>query len=141
MRQLTLLRHGRAEGPGRRYEDFDRPLDPVGLAEVQAAAAQIAALPHPPTLCLASPALRTLQTARVLVSALGLAPQALKLEQRLYLATPQTLRAVLAELAAEAPRVLLVGHNPGLSELAGALAATPGEVSLGTGRWIQCPLP
>ncbi len=140
MRQLTLLRHGRAEWPAGRYADFDRPLDPTGIAQVEHSAMQIAALPHPPTLCLASDAARTRETAQRLAHALGLPAEAVRFEHRLYLAAPEVIRQVLAEQAARRRYVVLVGHNPGLSELAGELAGTPGSVGLGTGQWRQYPM-
>jgi phosphohistidine phosphatase len=140
VRQLTLLRHGRAEWPASRYADFDRPLDPKGIAQVEHSAAQIAALPHRPTLCLASDAARTRETAQILARALQLPAKAVLFDHRLYLATPEVIRQVLEEHAARRPHVVLVGHNPGLSDLAGELAGKPGSVGLGTGQWRQCRL-
>ena len=137
MRRLTLLRHGRAEWPAGRYEDFDRPLDAVGIAQAKRAGDQLAQLPHPPTLCLASAALRTLQTARLAAHALKLDASALHVDRRLYLASAETILEVLEDLAGDARQVLLVGHNPGLSDLAGMLAGKPGAVGLATGEWRQ----
>jgi phosphohistidine phosphatase len=137
MRHLTLLRHARAHWPPGRYADHDRPLDHKGIAQARAAATAIAEGAHPPDLILCSSALRTRQTAQFLREALALKSQRLICDPRLYLASPRTLIKVLQELSADARHVVLVGHNPGLSELA-EQAGAAGE--LGTADFVQLGL-
>jgi phosphohistidine phosphatase len=71
-----------------------------------------------PSLILSSPATRALQTAELVASALGYAREEIALEPRLYLAEPATLIAVIAGQSAETETLLVVGHNPGLTDLA-----------------------
>jgi phosphohistidine phosphatase len=120
--QLTLIRHARAMTADIRTTDFDRPLDRRGLAEAAEMARRCRELGHIPDRLVASPALRAVQTADCFVRALELPAAAVRLEPRCYLAeAPQLLEAVRA-----APSVcrhlFLVGHNPGLSDLARRLA-------------------
>ncbi len=45
-------------------------------------------------------------------------------DERIYEASPQTLLAVIKETGPEVRTLLMVGHNPGLQELAALLVAT-----------------
>jgi phosphohistidine phosphatase len=137
--RLSLLRHGRAEWPAGRYADFDRPLDPVGLREAAAAAAAVAALDPPSTLLLHSSAVRTTQTAMAVRDAHADGQLTMISEPRLYLAGPRRLCEILDELAVEAAHVVLVGHNPGLSELAQRMPGAQGR-DLATGQWVSAQL-
>lgn len=137
--RLSLLRHGRAEWPAGRYADFDRPLDTVGQSEAAAAAAALAALEPAGTVLLHSSAVRTTQTAMAVRDAHPAGQLTMISERRLYMASPRRICEILDELAGEAAHVLLVGHNPGLSDLAQRM---PGAqvADLATGEWITAQL-
>lgn len=135
MLRLTLLRHAKAEPLQSGGQDFDRPLTSRGIEQAAEAAAQLAHLRHPPTLLLSSTARRTRQTAEAVRKALQLPAQRLVLDDRLYLARVRTLREVLRELGS-GEHVLLVGHNPGLSELARQLDESRQE-DLATGEFCK----
>jgi phosphohistidine phosphatase len=68
-----------------------------------------------------SPARRTRETAEILRSALGLPLQAFREVGALYLAAPPILRLQIAAVEPGIHRLVIIGHNPGLSELADAL--------------------
>lgn len=141
MTRLTLLRHGRAEWPAGRYRDFDRPLDELGLEQARRAGEAIGRLqPELPVVVIHSAALRTTQTAQGVLATLGATPRLLQAEPALYDATPGTLHAVLGQFRIQHPdaHLLLVGHNPGISELArrfGLLTSTGFE----PGQWASGP--
>ena len=137
-RRLTLLRHGNASA-GAVGGDFHRPLDARGRQEVAAAATTIAEF-HRPDLIVASNALRTLETAHVLAAALDYPVASITLESQLYLADCATLRSRLLALSDEHHHVVLVGHNPGLSELAHEWlrAADEGDFFTGLGTGGGC---
>ncbi|MFM8518563.1 MAG: SixA phosphatase family protein, partial [Nevskiaceae bacterium] len=97
---------------------------------------------------LASPARRTRESAAALqrvwntpASAADIArartPVELQFEPRLYLASLDTLRDIINQKIAERPHLLLVGHNPGLSDL---LQHFDVHRALGTGDWHSLPL-
>ena len=75
-------------------------------------------------------AVRTVETAKILAHVLGFDLARIRHDDRAYLAEADTLLAIVRGAPAGAARVLLVGHNPGLSTLAGRLDATaePGEM-------------
>ena len=115
MRELILLRHAHAEPASTGQADLDRPLSPEGLAEAEAAGRWLAEHKRVPDCVLCSPARRTRETLEAVLAAVGYVDQ--RLEPRIYEATPGTL-AELVDEHHEVDRLLLVGHTPGLDELA-----------------------
>jgi phosphohistidine phosphatase len=131
---LYLLRHAKA-APQRIDGDRDRPLAPAGRRDAQALAAWIAERRLAPALVLCSPALRARQTLDIIAPAFA-APSRIAEEDGLYLATAPQLLARLNDLPPNLESVMLIGHNPGLHELASILTdATSGPLGarLGAG--------
>ena len=137
--RLTLLRHGRADWPAGQYADFDRPLDTVGLREAATAGTALAELVPTATLLLHSPAARTTETAIQIRRALREPSLQVIADQRLYLASAQRICAALDDWAREAAHVVVIGHNPGLSDLGRYLPGASGRM-LGTGQWASAQL-
>lgn len=121
--RLTLVRHGHAENKGSGQRDFDRALDRRGLAEVTEMARRCLDLDLLPDLLIASAALRTVQTAEAFGRILGRAPSQRLIEPALYLAEAPTLLDRICEVPDTIPHVMVVGHNPGLGDLACRLAS------------------
>ncbi|TWH99756.1 phosphohistidine phosphatase SixA [Luteimonas cucumeris] len=115
MRQLILLRHAHAEPATPGQADLDRPLSPEGLAEAEAAGRWLAEQGLVPDRALCSPSRRTRETLEAVLARVGYVDQ--RLEAGIYEATPGTL-AALADSHREAERLLVIGHNPGLEQLA-----------------------
>ncbi|MCA1713704.1 MAG: histidine phosphatase family protein [Gammaproteobacteria bacterium] len=115
MRELILLRHAHAEPAASGQSDMDRPLSAEGHAEAEAAGTWLRDHGLVPDRVLCSPARRTRETLEAVLAAIGYVDQ--RLEDGVYDATPGTL-AALADSHREAGRLLLVGHNPGLEQLA-----------------------
>ena len=74
-----------------------------------------------PDLLLTSTALRARETADYLAAALDIERSRIRVERRIYLASPGELLKVIAALDDSLASVLLVGHNPGLTDLANML--------------------
>ena len=123
MRRLLLLRHAKAERlqPGGR--DQDRALTERGCAAAKTLGAYLARHHSIPDCAVVSTAARTRETWTRLAKAFGHAPPA-RFEDRLYDASPHAMLEVIKETAAEIGTLLVVGHNPGLQELAAMLVAT-----------------
>lgn len=115
MRELILLRHAHAEPLSAGQADLDRPLSHEGLAEAEAAGRWLAEHGLVPDCVLCSPARRTRETLEAVLGVIGYVEQ--RLEDTMYDATSGTL-AALADTHRDAERLLLVGHNPGLEQLA-----------------------
>lgn len=118
MRELILLRHAHADEAIPGQADIDRPLSSEGLAEAEAAAVWLLEQNLTPDRVLCSPSRRTRETMEAVLAKVGYVDQ--RLEDGMYEATSGTL-AGLAETHREAERLLLVGHNPGLEQLAALL--------------------
>lgn len=115
MRELILLRHAHAGSAAAGQTDLDRPLSGEGLAEAEAAGRWLAGNGRVPDLALCSPARRTRETLEAVLAQIGYVDQ--RLEDEIYEASPGTL-AALADRHRGVERLLLVGHNPGLEQLA-----------------------
>ncbi|MEJ1976711.1 MAG: histidine phosphatase family protein [Acetobacteraceae bacterium] len=126
MRQLLLLRHAKSSWDDPQLPDHARPLNLRGREAAKAMAQAMRALGLAPDVVLVSSARRTLQT----LAALEPWDETPLIEpmDALYLAPAAEILAVVRNAAPAARCVLLVGHNPGLHDLAmllaGAHAAT-----------------
>lgn len=117
--ELILIRHAHAEAQAPSGRDIDRPLSALGRTQAAAGAAWLAGHGIAGARVLCSPALRTRQTFEALRRELpGLE---LIEEAGIYEATPGELISII-ESHRPAPRILLVGHNPGLESLVSLLA-------------------
>ena len=120
MRQLLLLRHAKSSWDDPRLPDHARPLNARGRRAAAGMAEAMRDLGLAPDVVLVSSARRTLQTLE------GIAPiegsPLVEPMDALYLAPWPTLMDVLRGVRETARSVLLIGHNPGLHELAMALA-------------------
>jgi phosphohistidine phosphatase len=134
MRRVTLVRHAQAAGTAASGKDFDRPLTQSGVAEARSAAAALLAQPLAPDLLVTSAAVRTVQTATLLQD-VAFPGTRLVAEPALYLADAGTLLAYLQALDDDLAHVLVVCHNPGISECCSLLAADGRDASLGTAAW------
>lgn len=120
MRELILLRHAHAESAAPGQDDIDRPLSRQGQAEAEMAGRWLKTENLVPDLVLCSPSRRTRETLEQVLQVIGYADQ--RQEARIYEATPGTLIQV-ADEHREVGRVLLVGHNPGLEQVAALLSS------------------
>lgn len=119
-KRLRLLRHGKSSWDVSGLGDHDRPLAPRGRRAAAALAAHLAAGRQRPALVVCSPAARARQTLELVLPALD-GPD-VEFEPALYHASLERLRRLVAALPDAVDDVMLVGHNPGLQELALDLA-------------------
>jgi len=127
MRRLMLLRHAKTEraAPGER--DRDRKLMKRGRADAPLIGAYMEHHRLTPDLALVSPATRAQETWALVAGAFAKTPRLVS-DERIYNASPETLLAVIAG-ARKADTLLLVGHNPGLQDLAVRMIAA-GDVDM-----------
>ena len=123
MRRLFLLRHAKAERSEPGMEDRGRKLIERGRKDAAKVGAYMASHALIPDWVIASPSARTQETWKIASGAIRPAPAAASVE-RLYDATPHAILGVVREAPAAAHALLVVGHNPGLHELALMLIAS-----------------
>lgn len=116
MNTLYLLRHAKAETQGA-GGDQERKLAEAGIKDAKTMAAAMVEARVSPELVLCSESARTRQTLELVLPALKPAPR-IVCEDELYLADAKHLLARLRHVPEDTRSVLLVGHNPGLQELA-----------------------
>ena len=128
MRRLLLLRHAKTENDAPSGQDQDRRLDDRGRLDATAIGGWISR--HPaflPDAVLVSPAVRALQTWEIVREAIKThaPPPRIEFPAELYGADPaQLLQMIRMAEATDPRRLMLVGHNPGMHELALALAGS-----------------
>ena len=129
MRQLLLLRHAKSSWDDAKLADRDRLLSDRGRRNAGTMRKAMRQFGLAPDLVLVSPARRTLQT----LEALEPWDETPLIEhvEALYLATQPQLLAVLRDIPETVRSVLLIGHNPGMHDLARALieGAAPTKAS------------
>ena len=129
MKVLYLLRHAKSSWSDGSLPDHDRPLGPRGKKATRALVRHLAGTGAEPALVLCSTALRARQTLDGVLPALG-AEVDVWYEDSLYGASDDELLARLRKLPPAVPSAMVVGHNPGLADLAVELVGGGDEAAL-----------
>ncbi|MGE5245234.1 MAG: phosphohistidine phosphatase SixA [Betaproteobacteria bacterium] len=122
MHELYLIRHGLAEDRGEAWPDDEkRPLTSHGVARLKKEARGLARLGVQFDVILTSPLVRTRQTAEVVAAAFDPRPPVVTSDG---LSPDAPAQALLTDLEKHSrrERIALIGHEPGIGELAGRLA-------------------
>jgi len=126
--KLYVMRHGPAEEQAHSGVDGDRALSTAGRARVRAVAETLTQLGEEPLFIVSSPLVRAVQTAEIVALVTKLGDRDGILEVRRGIAPGGDGAAMAHALVAEGrKRVMLVGHEPDLSELVGALVGSFGR--------------
>jgi phosphohistidine phosphatase len=135
MHMLHLLRHAKSSWKDD-VDDRDRRLNRRGREAARRIARHLPAAVGALDLVLCSSARRTRETLDLVLAEFTSRPRSL-IEDELYEANREKLMARLRRLGEEDRNVLLIGHNPGLHELAVALADThsPRFPALSSGKF------
>jgi phosphohistidine phosphatase len=121
MKRLFLLRHAKSSWDDPELADHDRPLAPRGRRAAKLIAEHMARQGATPALVLCSSARRTRETLELIAPALG-EGISVQIERELYAASDQGLLKRLRAAEDSIESLLLIGHNPGMQELALSLA-------------------
>jgi len=122
MKQLLLVRHAKSERAAAGVKDMDRPLSARGLSDVPVMARKLAnrladsgvALPER---IVASSACRTRETAEQFAAHLGLSEDRIQLDPQIYIAGESRLLQICRALDDDLDVVMLIGHNPAITDL------------------------
>jgi len=123
MKQLILTRHATAQPEQFPGKDFERKLSESGVTESKLLGNFLTGKGVEPELLLTSSALRTLGTAEILKDTAGWNQVELKSFILLYNAGFQQILNYIKEVPPQISRLMLVAHNPGISQLATVLSA------------------
>ena len=128
MKRLALFRHAKTERDSDSGRDFDRRLADRGRSDARRLGEEIRELGLKFDLILSSPAARAAETAEIA----GLTP---RFDQRIYNASAGELLAMVQDCDDSMSSIMLIGHNPGLEQLASRLIGR--HVEMPTGSMIE----
>ena len=123
---LYIVRHAKSSWKTDGLDDFHRPINGRGRKAAPAMGHYMQQHGIQPDLILCSAAIRARETLELILTALDVEPR-IEIEEDLYLASAGTLLERLRRLGDGPDSVMLIGHNPGLHDLALSLAAPGGE--------------
>jgi phosphohistidine phosphatase len=121
MKTLILIRHAKSSWKHLDLPDLLRPLNKRGLRDAPRMGERLARQEIEPDAIITSPATRALMTAETIALEIGYPQEKVRVDERLYEASTFDLIEVIQELDEHVDRVMLFGHNPGLTELANDL--------------------
>lgn len=117
MKTLLIVRHAKSSWDHPDMDDFDRPLNERGFRNAPEMARRLVLRELLPELILSSPALRAIATARLFNQQFGRMNDGLKMEKSIYEASRQDLVKLIARQNPDLQIIMIIGHNPGLSDL------------------------
>ena len=121
--RLMLLRHAKSEKAEAGEVDWERHLNARGQSDAPLVGAYMAHHGLIPDLALISASVRTRETWERIVGELPSRPRE-KFEERLYNASRAAILAVIKEVAPKVGTLMLLGHNPGVHDVARQLIAS-----------------
>lgn len=124
MKTVLLMRHAKSSWDNPAMDDHERPLNPRGLGAAPRMGQLIKDEGLCPQVIVSSTAVRAQSTARLVAEACGFEDEIVFTDD-LYLAPPSRYLDIVWNLADDCDCVLLVGHNPGISELASGICGEP----------------
>jgi phosphohistidine phosphatase len=133
MLRLTLVRHAKTEPAHPGQEDWDRVLEARGQRDAPEMGRRMRQQQLKPDRVLSSPAVRAITTATIMTRELGVAASKVVQDERLYLAGPKDMLRVVQELGGNTGHLMVVGHNPGITEFADRLSSERSIDNMPTG--------
>lgn len=124
MKTLILLRHAKASWSDGAGSDFERGLKPKGLRQAEKMSAHLLKEGVHPEKIFSSPSRRTRDTLVPFLQRWKIPADAVVFQDGLYLAHENVLLEQIQLLPDSLDRVLFLGHNPGLTDLANRLTSS-----------------
>jgi phosphohistidine phosphatase len=126
------MRHADARWKDAALSDLERPLNRRGTSAAETMARRLLELKFVPDLILVSPARRTQQTGEIIARELSLPSRSVLREEGLYLAAAPDTLVIAQRTGPRVTHLMLIAHNPGLSELLRLLVPRGKSKALGT---------
>ncbi|MFL6547809.1 MAG: SixA phosphatase family protein [Povalibacter sp.] len=123
MLRLTLVRHAKTQPAAAGQEDWDRALEARGQHDAPEMARRLKGEHGKPDRIISSPAVRAITTANIMARVLGVAAAKITQDERIYLASPKMIMEVIRESGDASRHLMIVGHNPGITEFADKVSA------------------
>jgi phosphohistidine phosphatase len=117
MKKLIVIRHAKSDWDNPLLDDFERPLAERGLEDAPKMAASLKKRGIQVDLICSSTAQRAMQTACITAAELGYPEGKIHWDKSLYHASASHLLQFIQSQSDQIQTLVLVGHNPGLTEL------------------------
>ncbi len=117
MKTLVIVRHAKSAWDNPHLTDRDRVLNERGMRDAPRMAAYVADTVVLPQIVLSSTAVRAWSTAQEFIAACGIDEAYVRRDARIYDASLATLLTVIGEIDNGIQSAMIVGHNPGVTEL------------------------
>lgn len=115
-RYLIIMRHAKTEVAAPQQRDFDRNLVARGKTDAQTMGERLKVAGIKPDCIIASSACRTQQTAAIVAACLAYPSNKIIQAPQLYLCSASDIETEIVALSDDKQTVLIIGHNPGISE-------------------------
>jgi phosphohistidine phosphatase len=123
-RRLLLMRHAKSSWNDPSLADHERPLNGRGRRDAEAVGAYLGSSDLVPDAVLCSSATRARET----LERSGLRPRSVRHDDALYGADAEALLSAIRNADPKATTLAVIGHDPGIHDLASSLAGdVPGE--------------
>ena len=121
MKTLYLLRHAKSSWADRELTDQDRPLNSRGLNDITKISARLREKSAVQAI-ISSTAVRAFSTAKLMADGIGIPAESVSLKSEMYLSGPLKLLEIVRQLDAMLTGVMLVGHNPTITEFVNSMS-------------------
>ena len=125
MKKLYLVRHAKSSWKHPALDDFERPLNKRGRKNAPFMGNVLKKRRVQPDLILSSPASRAAMTARIIAGRINYPVQDIIYLESIYEANKQDMIQIIRQMDDGIDRLMLVGHNPGVTNLANTLGNDP----------------
>ncbi|MFP4093468.1 MAG: SixA phosphatase family protein [Cyclobacteriaceae bacterium] len=123
MKTLYLVRHAKSSWKDSSLPDFDRPLNQRGKKDAPEMGERLFNRGISPDLVISSTAKRAAHTASIMAEKLSFPAKAMRFYDELYHANADTLLQLVRNTDASVEKLMLFGHNPGLTEFANLISS------------------
>lgn len=124
-KSLFLVRHAKAVTGGILVADKDRPLSEKGVKDVNKLVNKLTKKEISLDLILMSPAVRAIATGKIISNGLRTPHPHLVINNSLYSAETMALLKIISSVSKKIDKLMIVGHNPGMMNLASLIAGEP----------------
>ena len=122
MKTLTLIRHAKSSWSNPDLDDFDRPLNKRGSRNAPFMGTVLRSRRTEFDQVFSSPAKRAIETAKIICAEIGYEPDRIEQVEALYHVSAEDLLKFVHGVSDDFDNIAVVGHNPGLNDLANSLA-------------------
>ncbi|HCQ28747.1 MAG TPA: phosphohistidine phosphatase [Flavobacteriales bacterium] len=116
MKELYVVRHAKSSWDNPQQTDFERPLNERGKNDADLMSKKLQEYSILPDYILCSNAKRTRQTLKRLLKNMPVSEDRIEYKNELYLASAQTLSLEISKLSDKYNKVMVIAHNPGVTD-------------------------